>query len=316
MVGSSRASTQSSMGTVGTEMSSVVITSYQHARFLRRAIDSALAQAGPRAEVIVVDDGSTDESPDIIESYGDAVRPIYLEHCGQAEAMAAGWRASTGGLVLFLDGDDLLYDDALARMCARLRPGVAKVQGRLDLIDGDGRRLGRQTPPMALLSGDLASVVLRHGWYPAPPTSGNAFARATLDALLPVPAEYAGLANAMGGLTVSDHYLSALAALEGEVISLPDPVGAYRLHRSPTSDGGDALLAGARRRIAGAIALGGIVRRRANGRGLAASPAIALGTPNHVKERLLSRILDPPGHPVQSDTRGGLARAGIRVAWR
>jgi glycosyltransferase involved in cell wall biosynthesis len=53
---------------VGAATASIVITSYQHGRFLRQAIDSALAQTGSRVEVIVVDDGSTDESPHIIEA--------------------------------------------------------------------------------------------------------------------------------------------------------------------------------------------------------------------------------------------------------
>jgi hypothetical protein len=301
---------------VGAATASIVITSYQHGRFLRPAIDSALAQTGSRVEVIVVDDGSTDESPHIIESYGEAVRALCREHRGQAQAMVDGWRVSTGEAVLFLDGDDLLYPDALARMCLHFRPGVAKVQGRLDLIDEGDRRLGRQTPPMALLSGDLASVVLRHGWYPAPPTSGNAFARATLDALLPVPEEYARLAKADGRLTVSDHYLSVLAALEGEVVSLPEPVGAYRLHPAPKPWPAAAVVADARRRIACTIALTGIVGRRATERGLATSAALALGTPNHFKERLASRVVDPRGHPVASDTRCRLVRAGIAAAWR
>ena len=303
------------MRLAGAATASIVITSYELGRFLRRAIDSALGQKVAAVEVIVIDDGSKDESCRIVESYRGAVRSLCRDHGGQAQAMADGWRMSTGEVVLFLDGDDVLYPDALARICSNFRPGVAKVQGRLDVIDEDGRPLGRQTPPMAMLSGDLVSVVLRHGWYPAPPTSGNAFARATLDALLPVPEEYTRLSKADGQLTVSDHYLSVLAALEGEIVSLPEPIGAYRLHRTATPRQPAALVAEARRRIACTIALAGIVARRAAGRGLAASAALALGTPNHVKERLASRVVDPPGHPVASDTRLGLVRAGIAAAW-
>ena len=301
---------------VGATTASIVITSYQHGRFIRQTMDSALAQRGSRVEVIVVDDGSTDESLRIIEGYGEAVRTLRRQHRGQARAMFDGWRESAGDVVLFLDGDDLLYPDALARMCSHFRPGVAKVQGRLDLIDDGDQQLGRQTPSMAMLSGDLTQLVLRHGWYPAPPTSGNAFARATLDSLLPVPEEYARLSKADGRLTVSDHYLSVLAALEGEVVSLPEPVGAYRLHRTRQPCPTARLVADARRGIACTIALAGIVGRRATERGLAASAALPLGTPNHVKERLASRVVDPPGHPVASDTRRRLVCAGIAAAWR
>ena len=105
----------------GAATASIVITRDQHGRFIRQAIDSALAQTGPRVEVIVVADGSTDESRHIIESSRDAVRAVFREHRGQAQA--------------------------------------------------------------------------------------------TLDALLPVPEEYARLSQADGRLTVSDRYLSVLAAL-------------------------------------------------------------------------------------------------------
>ena len=172
---------------------SIVITNHDHGRFVAQAIDSALAQTHAAVEVVVVDDGSTDDSRRIIEGYHDAVRVLFREHGGQARAMLDGFRRSRGEVVLFLDGDDILYPDAVSRISSRFGPRIAKVQGRLDLIDDRGHGLGRQTPPLAMASGDLLPVVLRHGWYPAPPTSGNAFARATLEALLPVPESYAGL---------------------------------------------------------------------------------------------------------------------------
>src|SRR5262249_29545123 len=156
-----------------------------------------------------------DASRPIIESFGNRVRAVFESHRGQAEAMLSGLRASAAPIVLFLDGDDVLYPDALSTICARFAPGVAKVQGRLDLIDESGRPLGRQTPPMPMLSGDLAPVVLKHGWYPAPPTTGNAFTRATLARLFPVPHDYVALRTADGRMAVSDHYLSVLAALCG-----------------------------------------------------------------------------------------------------
>jgi hypothetical protein len=294
---------------------SVVVTSHDHEPYLRQAIDSALAQTRAGIEVVVVDDGSRDGSRRIIESYGRAVHAVFQEHRGQAWAMAAGLAASGGAVVLFLDSDDVLYPDALARLTACFRPGVAKAQGRLELMDEAGRRLGRQTPPMALLSGDLVPVILEHGWYPAPPTSGNAFARATLETLLPVPGEYAGLGAAEGPRSVSDHYLSVLGALTGEVVALAEPVGAYRVraHHRPREVG--AHLAEVRRIIERADALGALVRRWAAERGRAASPRLDLGTPHRVKMRLVSLLLDPAGHPAPGDTRWRLLSAGLRAAW-
>ena len=294
---------------------SIVITNHDHGRFVAQAIDSALAQTHAAVEVVVVDDGSTDDSRRIIEGYHDAVRVSFREHGGQARAMLDGFRRSRGEVVLFLDGDDILYPDAVSRISSRFGSRIAKVQGRLDLIDDRGHRLGRQTPPLAMSSGDLLPVVLRHGWYPAPPTSGNAFARATLEALLPVPESYARLSAADGRLSVSDHYLSVLAPFRGDVVSLPEPLGAYRIHMARRTRQRSALLADVRRRIERTAALSGIVRQWAGQRGLSASTDLALGTPNHVKERLASLVLDPLGHPVPSDRRWALVRAGLAAAW-
>ena len=291
----------------------VVITNHDHGRFVGQAIDSALGQTHGRVDVVVVDDGSTDDSPRIIGRYGDRVRAVFQGHRGQAEAMLAGLRVSAGEVVLFLDGDDVLYPGALARICSRFHAGVAKVQTRLDLIDEHGRRLGRQTPPMAMPSGNLMPLVLRHGWYPAPPTSGNAFARRTLDVLLPVPDSYARLGTADGKLAVSDHYLSVLGALQGDVVSVSEPLGAYRLHRAGTTS--PQLLAEIRCRIERAAVLSELVQRHAGTRGAAPSVQLELGTPNRVKERLLSLRLDPRGHAVPSDTRWRLVRAGLAAAW-
>jgi glycosyltransferase involved in cell wall biosynthesis len=294
---------------------SIVVTSHDHEPFLRHAIESALQQTRAGVEVVVVDDGSRDGSPRVIEGYGRAVRAVFQEHRGQAWAMAAGLHASAGDVVLFLDSDDILYPDALARLTACFRPSVAKAQGRLDLMDAAGRRLGRQTPPMALPSGDLVPMVLEHGWYPAPPTSGNAFARATLETLLPVPGDYSRIATAEGRRSVSDHYLSILGALTGEVVSVTEPVGAYRVRAHQRPRDVAAHLADVRRIIERADALVSMLRRWAEARGRVLSPALDLGTPNRAKMRLVSLLLDPAGHPVPGDTRWRLLAAGLAATW-
>lgn len=294
---------------------SVVITNHDYGPFIGEAIDSALAQAPSRVEVVVVDDGSQDDSRRIISRYGAAIRSVFQEHQGQAQAMLAGLRASTGDVILFLDSDDVLYPGALARIGERFGARVAKVQARLDLIDDHGRRVGRRTPSVPMPSGDLGPVVRKHGWYPAPPTSGNAFARATLEALLPVPERYARLRNAEGRLAISDHYLSVLGALCGDVVSIREPVGAYRIHAARRARRRTALLAEIRRRIAVAAVLSDLVRSGAATRGLGVSARLEVGTPNRAKERLASLILDPAAHPVAADTRWSLLRAGVAAAW-
>src|SRR5205085_8851297 len=93
---------------------SIVVTNYNYARYLERAVDSALRQTYRPLEVIVVDDGSTDESRTVIAGYGDRVRPVLRSNGGNAAAYNSGFAASRGDILLFLDADDALYPQAAA----------------------------------------------------------------------------------------------------------------------------------------------------------------------------------------------------------
>jgi len=121
---------------------SIVITCYNHARFLGEAIESALAQTPPPAEVIVVDDGSTDDSREVAARY-PSVRCMTQTNAGVAVARNTGWRASRGEYVVFLDGDDRLVPGALdvGARCLDAHPECAFVFGRCQRIGADGARL-------------------------------------------------------------------------------------------------------------------------------------------------------------------------------
>ena len=110
---------------------SVVIPVFNGARFLAEAIDSVLAQTYPNVEIVVVDDGSTDRTPEIIASYQE-VRGLRQERAGQAAARNHGVAAATGEYVAFLDADDLMVPERLERQVAylSLRPQCACVLGR------------------------------------------------------------------------------------------------------------------------------------------------------------------------------------------
>lgn len=94
-------------------MITVIIPNYNSATFLREAIDSALVQQGVELEVVVVDDGSTDESRQVIESYGDRIKAIFQENQGACAARNAGLAIAGGEWVKFLDADDWLVTDSL-----------------------------------------------------------------------------------------------------------------------------------------------------------------------------------------------------------
>jgi glycosyltransferase involved in cell wall biosynthesis len=98
-----------------TERVTVMIGVYNGARYLGEAIDSVLAQTHPAAELIVVDDGSEDESGAIAEAYGPPVRCIRQENGGMAAARNRAIREASGDYFAFLDADDRFRPDKLER---------------------------------------------------------------------------------------------------------------------------------------------------------------------------------------------------------
>lgn len=121
----------------------VVITTYNHARFLAEAIESALRQDHAPAEVIVVDDGSTDDPGAVTAAY-PVVRFIRQNNAGLAAARNTGLHAASAEFILFLDADDRLLPCAIAAglACLAASPGCAFAYGAHRRIDADGAPLG------------------------------------------------------------------------------------------------------------------------------------------------------------------------------
>jgi glycosyltransferase involved in cell wall biosynthesis len=126
---------------------SVVIPCFNHARFLGEAIESALAQKGCGVDVIVVDDGSTDDSAAIASRYAP-VRVVRQLNAGLSRARNAGLQACEGDVVVFLDADDRLMPNAAASALHAFRRYLlaAMVFGRCELIDAAGRPLPTNLP--------------------------------------------------------------------------------------------------------------------------------------------------------------------------
>src|SRR5215217_2626916 len=118
---------------------SVMIGNYNYARFLRAAIDSALAQTHPAVEVVVVDDGSVDDSREVIAAYGARITPVLKANGGMGSTYNAGLPRSRGDVVIFLDSDDVLLPTAAAEAVNALRePGVVKAHWPLVEVDERG----------------------------------------------------------------------------------------------------------------------------------------------------------------------------------
>ncbi len=97
---------------------SAVIPVYNYARFVGRAIDSVLAQTHAPIECVVVDDGSSDETPQVLARYGGRIRTLRQENRGPSAARNAGIRAARGEYVALLDGDDAWKPEKIARQLA------------------------------------------------------------------------------------------------------------------------------------------------------------------------------------------------------
>ncbi|HXI56316.1 MAG TPA: glycosyltransferase family A protein [Polyangia bacterium] len=200
---------------------SIVITCFNYARFVAAAIEGALAQTYPRTEIVVVNDGSTDDSAQVIGRYRDRVRIIDQPNGGSVSALNRGFAESRGDIVMFLDADDLMAPEAAASVVAAWNPGCAKAQYDLTIIDADGRDLGRRFCSFRS-DYDAAAVrasFWRTGTYRWPVTAGNAYARWFAGPFFPLAIDHG-----------ADGTLNTLAPLYGDVVTIARPLGAYRIH--------------------------------------------------------------------------------------
>ena len=203
---------------------SIVINNFNYARFLGDAIDSALAQTYENVEVIVVDDGSTDASRDVMAGYGERIIPVLKDNGGQGSAYNAGYASSTGDIVCFLDSDDTLLPETIDACIEGFRDdAVVRVQWSLHVTDAAGHRSSQTTTVEPPPDGRLLERVVRDGpLYDFNYHTNCAHHRGFLERVMPVPeAPYRHGA---------DVYLTTLAAAYGVVETLSNPYGTYRVH--------------------------------------------------------------------------------------
>ncbi len=99
---------------------STIMTVYNNPRYVAQALESVLAQTLPSDEIIVVDDGSTDRTLEILQAFATKVRIIPLAHVGLCRALNVAIASSTGDTLAFLDSDDLWQPEKLQIQCAAL----------------------------------------------------------------------------------------------------------------------------------------------------------------------------------------------------
>lgn len=289
---------------------SIIIPNYNYGGYLRLAIDSALAQTHSAVEVIVVDDGSTDNSRAVIESYGERITPIFKRNGGHGSALNAGYATSHGEIVIFLDADDELRPEAVEQVVKAWRPGVAKAQFQLEMVDENGQQLGELVPPFDhyLPNGDIRQRITRYGEYPSSPCSGNAYSRAALDKLMPMD-EVLWFAG-------SEKSLVFLSPFFGDVVSIRAPLGRYRIHQDNDSGFKGRHLEKLHRRLSAVYFIPETICRVAASKGIALDPRVVGSTSRELKIRMASLRLDPQTHPIAGDTRLNLLMQGIGASLR
>jgi glycosyltransferase involved in cell wall biosynthesis len=200
---------------------SVLINNYNYGRFLAAAIDSVLNQTYPHLEIIVVDDGSTDDSRAVMEAYGDRILAIFQPNAGQGAALNTGIRHASGDFVCLLDADDYFHPDKVAKVVDQFRqhPDWVQVSHPWTVVDANSNL--KQTAVKTLSQGDVRSLLLHWGKYRSALTSALAYRREVLEQVLPIPS---------GQDVFADAYLMATVPFYGAVGSIDESLMFYRQH--------------------------------------------------------------------------------------
>jgi glycosyltransferase involved in cell wall biosynthesis len=288
---------------------SIIINNYNYDRFLAEAINSALNQSYEQIEVIVVDDGSTDNSRQIIAEYGDRIISILQPNGKQAAAFNSGFARSQGEIIIFLDSDDYLFPQAVAEIVKVWQPDLAKVHYRLDIVDSVGKSRGYSAPQgtVPLAQGKVWQMLLTTGGYTSTPTSGNALNRKALNNLFPIPDEYK---------LTADDYLSYQVPFYGEVVAIDRALGVYRVHDSNqwalSTVTGDRF----KRFVCHDLQNFALLTNKAQELGYQVPPDLEQRSIGRLWSRIISLRLNAQTHPVPSDRSVKLIYQGIRSLWK
>ncbi|WFU39397.1 glycosyltransferase family 2 protein [Bradyrhizobium sp. CB82] len=203
---------------------SVIIPNHNYAAYVGSAIRSALDIRWPKVEVIVVDDGSTDNSLEVINEFADEVTVISQPNAGQMPSCVNGFRKSSGDVIIFLDSDDVLHPDVMTEIASVSSKAASKYQFQMRVIDAKGQPTGNVLPQYfsCPASDDIRRWMTTTGAYPTPPGSGNAYPRWFVERVFSFESDFVDRAP--------DSYLLAAAPACGHVVTITKPLADYRVH--------------------------------------------------------------------------------------
>lgn len=292
----------------------IVVTNHNYARFLGEAIESACAQTHADVTVVVVDDGSSDGSRELLRGFEGRVDVVLKEQGGQASALNAGLERCRGDVLLVLDADDRLRPQAAERVAAAFAadPRLAKVQFPMAVVDAAGRPTGAVKPGGHLRAptGDQRRAELTFPFdLPWLPGGGTGFRAEAVRRILPIPeADYPR--------SGADWYLVHLTALLGEATLLDEVCAEYRVHgdNAYELDRDEIDLDHVREAVGFAGATTRSLEALADELGLE-HPRPILSCAD-LANRLVSLKLEPERHPVASDRPLKLLREAVRATRR
>src|SRR5690349_6272594 len=201
---------------------SCIVTAYNYARFLPEALESALDQDYRHLQIVVVDDGSTDDTPAVLERYAGHITVVRQENAGVNAATSTGLGHATGQLITFLDGDDIWPAGRVRALVDALRvaPGAGIAYGDQEVVDGAGATVS----PSLRASGNVPSLSGRQFGRIAEGnfiSGGSMMVRGELKRRFhPLPAH----------VGYQDWWIALQACRYAEVVSIDDVVNRYRLH--------------------------------------------------------------------------------------
>ncbi|HEV2274360.1 MAG TPA: glycosyltransferase family A protein [Acidobacteriaceae bacterium] len=221
---------------------SVLITSYNYGRFLGQAIESALGQSYRPMEVIVSDDGSEDNSCEVVQGYIDRGEPVKLlrgEHRGMAGSLNAAFEASSGDIICLLDADDYFLPGKIEAVVYGLRsePSAGFAIHRAQMVDQHDRQRGIYPLLRSLPQGDCLETTLHNAGVlmGLPPTSNLSLRRETALSIFPIPERFRGYA---------EQVIHRIAPLVTSICAIDQPLSVWRLHGR--NDGNSARVAAER----------------------------------------------------------------------
>lgn len=209
---------------------SILINNYNYGSFIGEAIDSALNQTYSHTEIIVIDDGSTDNSREVIASYGDRIISIIKENGGQASAFNAAFAACRGEIIFFLDSDDVFSANKVEEIIdiiniKQVNNPCVMVYHLLECVDQNGDSLDHQIPESVWdLPANLYQYACKYKFLPcaSAPTSGIAISRELAMRIFPIPEK--------GVRTSADEFVIRASLLLGEVYGVDCVLSKYRIH--------------------------------------------------------------------------------------